>query len=342
MAGRRPSGPEERDLPPLGPTGHPAPGPARSAASSVSIFGAICPQEGKGAALVLPRCDTQAMSLHLAEVAQAVAPGAHGVLLMDRAGWHRAKDLVVPDHLTLVLLPARAPELNPVENIGNSCARTGCRAACSPPTVTSSITAATRGTASSTSLGSSCPSASGTGPMHPMHDDQRGLVLSRPSAANAPAPPEGLAGRDGAGAGVRHQTITRLRASGLVTSFGSRMNRHLVVLERQVVRDRPLLLPGKRLIELVVLRQRPVQILVAARLRREAPVVVLHERRQERVASLNVEMPDSRISFTSRSCNVPLARSTRPFAWGAFAQMMSMLSWSSARPNWVIPSPPAA
>jgi transposase len=57
------------------------------------------------------------MSLHLAETAQAVAPGAHGVMLMDRAGWHRAKDLVVPDNLTLVLLPARAPELNPVENI---------------------------------------------------------------------------------------------------------------------------------------------------------------------------------------------------------------------------------
>src|SRR4051794_32603998 len=57
------------------------------------------------------------MNLHLAEVAQAVAPGAHGVMLMDRAGWHRAKDLVVPNNLTLVLLPARAPELNPVENI---------------------------------------------------------------------------------------------------------------------------------------------------------------------------------------------------------------------------------
>ena len=85
--------------------------------SSVYIFGAICPQQGKGAALVLPRCDTQAMSLHLAEVAQAVAPGAHGVMLMDRAGWRRTKDLVVPENLTLVLLPARAPELNPVENI---------------------------------------------------------------------------------------------------------------------------------------------------------------------------------------------------------------------------------
>ena len=85
--------------------------------SSAYIFGAICPKEGKGAALGLPRCDTQAMSLHLAEVAQAVAPGAHGVMLMDRAGWHCAKDLVVPDNLTLVLLPARSPELNPVENI---------------------------------------------------------------------------------------------------------------------------------------------------------------------------------------------------------------------------------
>ena len=85
--------------------------------SSVYIFGAICPQQGKGAALVLPRCDTQAMGLHLAEVAQAVAPGAHGVMLMDRAGWHRAKDLVVPDNPTLVPLPARAPELNPVETI---------------------------------------------------------------------------------------------------------------------------------------------------------------------------------------------------------------------------------
>src|SRR4051812_44055114 len=104
VAGRGPCRPEEQDCPPLGPTGHPAPRPADQRTSSVYIFGAICPQQGKGAALVLPRCDTQAMSLHLAEVAQAVAPGAHGVMLMDRAGWHRAKDLVVPDNLTLVLL----------------------------------------------------------------------------------------------------------------------------------------------------------------------------------------------------------------------------------------------
>ena len=57
------------------------------------------------------------MNLHLAEVARAVAPGAHAVILMDRAGWHRAKDLIVPQNITVLPLPARSPELNPVENI---------------------------------------------------------------------------------------------------------------------------------------------------------------------------------------------------------------------------------
>jgi len=41
---------------------------------SAYIFGAICPAEAKGAALVLPRCTTTAMTLHLAEISQAVAP----------------------------------------------------------------------------------------------------------------------------------------------------------------------------------------------------------------------------------------------------------------------------
>jgi hypothetical protein len=37
------------------------------------IFGAICPKQGKGAALILPS-NTEAMNLHLAEIAKAVAP----------------------------------------------------------------------------------------------------------------------------------------------------------------------------------------------------------------------------------------------------------------------------
>ena len=66
---------------------------------------------------MLPRCTTEAMTLHLAEIAQAVAPGSHAVLLLDQAGWHVSRKLKVPPNITLLPLPAKAPELNPVENI---------------------------------------------------------------------------------------------------------------------------------------------------------------------------------------------------------------------------------
>jgi len=57
------------------------------------------------------------MGLHLAEIGRHVAPGAHGIVVLDGAGWHGAGDLVVPDNLTLLPLPPRSPELNPVENV---------------------------------------------------------------------------------------------------------------------------------------------------------------------------------------------------------------------------------
>jgi len=84
---------------------------------SAYLFGAICPAEGKGAGLVLPVCNTKAMALHLEEISKAVAPGAHAVLLLDQAGWHLSDDLVVPENITLLPLPPKCPELNPVENI---------------------------------------------------------------------------------------------------------------------------------------------------------------------------------------------------------------------------------
>jgi putative transposase len=57
------------------------------------------------------------MSLHLAEISQAVAPGAHAAVLLDQAGWHQSKRLKVPANISLVPLPAKAPELNPVETM---------------------------------------------------------------------------------------------------------------------------------------------------------------------------------------------------------------------------------
>jgi transposase len=91
--------------------------PADQRYESAYLFGAICPAKGKGAALALPHADTEAMQLHLDEISRSVARGAHAVLLLDRAGWHTTGHLAVPKNITLIFLPARAPELNPVENV---------------------------------------------------------------------------------------------------------------------------------------------------------------------------------------------------------------------------------
>ncbi|MBS0988393.1 MULTISPECIES: IS630 family transposase [Acetobacteraceae] len=84
---------------------------------SAWIFGAICPAQGKGAALVLPVCNIHAMNFHLKEIAQVVAPQSHAVLILDQAAWHTSLKLTVPPNITIMPLPPRSPELNPVENV---------------------------------------------------------------------------------------------------------------------------------------------------------------------------------------------------------------------------------
>jgi transposase len=57
------------------------------------------------------------MQWHLDEVSCQVTPGAHAILMADQAGWHTTDKVVMPHNITLLLLPPKCPELNPVENI---------------------------------------------------------------------------------------------------------------------------------------------------------------------------------------------------------------------------------
>jgi transposase len=91
--------------------------PADQRYDSAYLFGAICPARGTGAGLAMPYADTEAMQFHLDEISRTVARGAHAVLLLDRAGWHTTGHLTIPKNMTLIFLPSRAPELNPVENV---------------------------------------------------------------------------------------------------------------------------------------------------------------------------------------------------------------------------------
>jgi hypothetical protein len=78
------------------------------------VFGSVSPQDGQLISLILPHADTTAMSCYLAEVSRR-HPDEHILMFLDRAGWHRAKALVVPDNLTLDWLPAYSPQCNPQE-----------------------------------------------------------------------------------------------------------------------------------------------------------------------------------------------------------------------------------
>ena len=65
----------------------------------------------------MPTANAEVMSLHLAEIARNVAPGAHAALILDGAGHPIAEKLKVPPNITLVPPPPHAPELNPMENV---------------------------------------------------------------------------------------------------------------------------------------------------------------------------------------------------------------------------------
>jgi transposase len=81
------------------------------------LFGAVCPARDTGAALIMPRADTEAMQKHLDEISRTVAPDAHAVVVLDKAGWHTTGKLKVPANITLIPLPPACPELNAAENI---------------------------------------------------------------------------------------------------------------------------------------------------------------------------------------------------------------------------------
>jgi len=84
---------------------------------SADLFGAICPERGAAAAVVMPHADPAAMQHHLDEIGRIVTPGAHRLIVLDQAAWHTTEQLRLPDNLSLLPLPPTSPELNPAENI---------------------------------------------------------------------------------------------------------------------------------------------------------------------------------------------------------------------------------
>jgi hypothetical protein len=125
--------------------------------SRASAPGAICPKDGKGVGLVLPGCNTEAMDLHLQEIAAQIAPRKDAALLVDQAGCHMSREFCVPANITIIPSPPRRPELNPTENVWRFIRGNWLSNVSSRPTTTCSIIAARLGTSASINLGASCP-----------------------------------------------------------------------------------------------------------------------------------------------------------------------------------------
>jgi putative transposase len=79
------------------------------------IYGAICPERDIGEALVIDVVCKKAMQNHLNAISLRIPEDRHGVILMDRAPWHRS--LKIPDNMAVIYLPPYSPELNSQENV---------------------------------------------------------------------------------------------------------------------------------------------------------------------------------------------------------------------------------
>ncbi|PVD53864.1 IS630 family transposase [Terrimonas sp.] len=80
----------------------------------IYAFSAIAPQTGDCFSLIAPHCNTDTMNCFLTQLSVQYA-GYRIVLLLDKAGWHISKNLLLPGNILLLHLPPYSPELNPVE-----------------------------------------------------------------------------------------------------------------------------------------------------------------------------------------------------------------------------------
>jgi len=83
---------------------------------SFYVYCAVAPSLGKISSLILPYGNTEMMNIFLDAVSQDFITNEI-IMQVDGAGWHRSKDLKIPDNIYLIKQPPYSPEVNPTEHI---------------------------------------------------------------------------------------------------------------------------------------------------------------------------------------------------------------------------------
>jgi transposase len=80
------------------------------------VYGAVSAKTGSNYSASFSKANTECMNDFLKRLSdhyqnQKIA------IIMDGAGWHKSKDLEIPENMDIFLLPPYSPELNPVERL---------------------------------------------------------------------------------------------------------------------------------------------------------------------------------------------------------------------------------
>ncbi|PYU68725.1 MAG: hypothetical protein DMG49_15335 [Acidobacteria bacterium] len=79
------------------------------------VYGGVSPLQGQLDWSLSDKMNTAQMTAFLSQVSQA-HPQEFIVIVVDGASSHKGKELVVPENVRLIPLPAYSPELNPQEH----------------------------------------------------------------------------------------------------------------------------------------------------------------------------------------------------------------------------------
>jgi transposase len=80
------------------------------------LYSATNPKTGKEFTLLLPLVNIDCMNIFLKEFSKE-NQNQKITIIMDGAGWHQSKRLIIPNNIRIIIQPPYSPELNPVEKL---------------------------------------------------------------------------------------------------------------------------------------------------------------------------------------------------------------------------------
>ncbi|WP_341763215.1 MULTISPECIES: IS630 family transposase [unclassified Candidatus Tisiphia] len=76
------------------------------------VYSAVNPITGDDFTLMMPNVNTVCLNIFLAEMSKQIGE-QKAIIVMDCAGWHKAKELIIATNIEILYLPPYSPELNP-------------------------------------------------------------------------------------------------------------------------------------------------------------------------------------------------------------------------------------